>query len=462
MPSAAIEGQPPPDTRRKKLPAGARLVILFEFFERYAFYSTLSLLVLFLSARAGAGGLGWPEPRALGFVGIFFGLMYALPVLGGLAADRLIGHRPAIIVGGNLMLVGYALLTWVSVRQGTDLSDPSDTTMTAFWASMACVVTGNAMMKSTAVIVFGDAFGGDAPHRERSYTYYYMGINIGAVVAGLASGALVTGLGWSAAFGAGATGMAVAALAFTSLHRRLLGPTPAPAGVPAPCPTHADTDEDQDTGAAARTRVGLLMVFAAALCLFHVGALQIFGTVLLMIEHGVDRSVGSFVIPVQWYTSFNAAALICAPAAFAWLWKKLAGRGHEPDAPAKYAVALGFGAAGLLMLAWTGWAAHGSWLVPAFGVVLLGIGEVAAWTMTYGLVYRLAPRRLVAMAMGAFYTVALGLGGYGAGWVARFAEPLGYGRYFMALALATAVAACAMLSLRPLIGRAARRVGESV
>lgn len=457
MSLATIDGSPLQEVQRKPLPAGARLVILFEFFERFAFYSTLSLLVLFLSATAANGGLGWAEPRALGFVGIFFGLMYALPLLGGLVADRLIGHRAAIVIGGNLMLLGYGLLTWVAVRQGTGMGNPTDATMLAFWGSMACIVTGNALMKSTAVIVFGDAFKGDEPHRERSYTYYYMGINVGAVVAGLASGALVTRLGWPPAFGAAAIGMGIAAVTFTALNRRLLGPAPATAARTTPSAT--DAEDRAGTGA----RLGLLAVFAAALCLFHVGALQIFGSVLLMIEHGVDRSAGSFVIPVQWYTSFNAAALIVAPAGFVWLWARLARRGMEPDAPAKYAVALGFGAAGLAMLAWTGWAGtSGSWIVPALGVVLLGVGEVAAWTMTYGLVYRLAPRRLVAMVMGAFYTVTLGLGGYGAGWVAGYAEPLGYGRYFMLLAIVTAVAAGAMLALRGAINRAAAGAGQAL
>lgn len=457
MTMATIDGSPLPEAQRKPLPAGARLVILFEFFERFAFYSTLSLLVLFLSATVADGGLGWAEPRALGFVGIFFALMYALPLVGGLVADRLIGHRAAIVIGGNMMLLGYGLLTWVATRQGAGAGAPTDATMLAFWGSMACIVAGNALMKSTAVIVFGDAFKGDEAHRERSYTYYYMGINVGAVVAGLASGALVTRFGWPPAFGAAAIGMAIAAITFTMLHRRLLGPTTATA-------TRANAaTADADDRAGAGTRLGLLAIFAAALCLFHVGALQIFGSVLLMIEHGVDRSLGSFVIPVQWYTSFNAAALIIAPAGFAWLWARLARRGKEPGAPTKYAVALGFGAAGLTMLAWTGWAgAAGSWIVPALGVILLGMGEVAAWTMTYGLVYRLAPRRLVAMVMGAFYTVTLGLGGYGAGWVAGYAEPMGYGRYFMMLAIVTAVAACAMLAIRGTINRIAGGVGQTL
>ena len=148
--------------------------------------------------------------------------MYALPLVGGLIADRLIGHRAAIVIGGNMMLLGYGLLTWVAVRQGASAGAATDTTMLAFWGSMACIVAGNALMKSTAVIVFGDAFKGDEAHRERSYTYYYMGINVGAVVAGLASGALVTRLSWPPAFGAAAIGMAIAAITFTMLYLSLI------------------------------------------------------------------------------------------------------------------------------------------------------------------------------------------------------------------------------------------------
>src|SRR5258708_1408203 len=90
---------------------GAQLVIGFEFCERVGFYSMVSLLALFLSASRAAGGFGWQDKPALTLLGIFSGLMYALPVVGGWIADRLLGHRRALSVGGTLMFSAYLLLT---------------------------------------------------------------------------------------------------------------------------------------------------------------------------------------------------------------------------------------------------------------------------------------------------------------------------------------------------------------
>jgi len=93
-----------------QLPRGAQLAIAFELCERFGFYSMLSLLALFLSADRSDGGFGWDRSPALTLLGIYSGLMYALPVVGGWVADRLLGHRRALIVGGSLMTAGYVLL----------------------------------------------------------------------------------------------------------------------------------------------------------------------------------------------------------------------------------------------------------------------------------------------------------------------------------------------------------------
>src|ERR1700752_4010801 len=93
-----------------ELPRGAQLAIGFELCERFGFYSLLSLLALFLSADRSDGGVGWNPPPALSLLGVYSGLMYALPVVGGWVADRLLGHRRALIVGGSMMCAGYVLL----------------------------------------------------------------------------------------------------------------------------------------------------------------------------------------------------------------------------------------------------------------------------------------------------------------------------------------------------------------
>lgn len=105
------EARPAAGARPWHFPRGAQLVIGFEFCERVGFYSMVSLLALFLSASRAAGGFGWEDKPALTLLGIFSGLMYALPVVGGWIADRLLGHRQALTVGGTFMFGAYLLLT---------------------------------------------------------------------------------------------------------------------------------------------------------------------------------------------------------------------------------------------------------------------------------------------------------------------------------------------------------------
>jgi len=124
------------------------------------------------------------------------------------------------------------------------------------------------------------------------------------------------------------------------------------------------------------------------------------------------------------------------------------------------------GAAGLFFFAATaaqaGAGAKPGWLVPAVGIAIQATGEVAAWTVTYGLVYRLAPRRMVAAIMGVFYALTLGLGAYLAGWLGTFAERLGYGRYFFLLGLGTLGFAVLALLIGPRLRAVAARHGAAL
>src|SRR5437764_13574248 len=135
----------------------------------------------------------------------------------------------------------------------------------------------------------------------------------------------------------------------------------------------------------------------------------------LFLERSVDRHVNAFEIPTQWFTSIEAAALILAAPVFAALWGALARRKREPDNLVKYALALFLGAAGLLLFAIASCphagATKAGWFLPALGIWIQATGEVAACTVTYGLVYRLAPARSVAAVLGAVYAVDTALAG---------------------------------------------------
>jgi len=458
------EGSPGAGARPWQFPRGAQLIIGFEFCERIGFYSMVSLLALFLSAGRTAGGFGWEDKPALTLLGIFSGLMYALPVVGGWVADRFLGHRRALSIGGTLMFGAYLLLASIAfvarvspVHAPLALWSIPDVLPAAlrgayasisagFWISIIALTAGNSLIKSTLVVALGDTFSGQDTRREPAYAYYYAGINLGGLVAGVAAGSVAAAYGWAPAFGVSAIAMGIALIAYLSLGHRYLNPRAASVpGSPAVA-ARADT-------AGSGVRLFILAVFALLLLAYSIGSFQLWGTMSLFLERSVNRHINAFEIPTQWFTSIESAALILAAPAFAALWGSLARRNREPDNLVKYALALFLGATGLLLFAIAAWphagAAKAGWFLPALGIWIQATGEVAAWTVTYGLVYRLAPPRIVSAVMGAFYAMTLGLGGYLGGQVGTFAAHMGQGRYFLVLGIATAAAGLVALLVRP-------------
>ena len=315
-----------------------------------------------------------------------------------------------------------------------------------FWLSICALVAGNSLIKSTLVVALGDTFAGQDARREPAYAYYYAGINLGGLVAGVAAGSVASVYGWAPAFGVSAIAMGIALGAYLAFGHRYLSPRPPSTAVKLSASVPRDT-------AGSGARLFILAVFALLLLVYSIGSFQLWGTMSLFLERSVDRHVQAFEIPTQWFTSIEATALILAAPAFAALWGSLARRNREPDNLVKYALALFLGATGLFLFAIAAWphpgATQAGWFLPALGIWIQATGEVAAWTVTYGLVYRLAPPHIVSAVMGAFYAMTLGLGGYLAGEVGTFAESMGQGRYFLMLGAATAAAGLVALLVRP-------------
>src|SRR5215831_3140577 len=318
------------------LPAGARLVIAFEFCERVGFYAMVSLLALFLSADRSTGGFGWDRDSALTVLGVYSGLMYALPVLGGWVADRLLGHRRALTVGGTLMLGGYVLLTIAVLMARVN---PASAPL-GFWHTPAQLSA------------------------EAAHQYGLVTVGFWVSISALA--------------------------AYLALGRRHLKPREASRAL-TPEPPGLTSSLEAGSG----VRLFILAVFALLLLVYSIGSFQLWGTMSLFLERDVNRHVGLFDIPTQWFTSIESAGLIIAAPTFAALWAWLARRDAEPDILIKYVLALSLGAAGLLLFAAAAWphstGTKPGWVLPGLGIAIQAMGEVAAWTVSYGLVYRLAP-----------------------------------------------------------------------
>jgi proton-dependent oligopeptide transporter, POT family len=499
-------------------PKGAWLIIGVEFWERFSFYGMLSILVLFLTASPARGGFGWSATEALALLGVYSFAMYAFPAVGGFFADRVLGRRRAVTVGATFMLIGQVMLAspvflpellgwWHGVpllRGLRDLGLPLgrlghsgaldaaiaqhgallDTAGGAGWLMQAylaasvgffvalfCLVLGNALMKSTLVVLCGETMSTRDPRREAAYAYYYLGISVGAMLSGIAVGWVAQAFGWHFGFALAAAGMAVALGSYLLLARRWLGDIGVRPDVPAP-PAGAGTGiaAASARGGQARSetlrRIGLLTVLAALLCAFSVGWFQLFGSWLLFIERDVDRAVGAFVIPVPWFTSMNAAVVIVLAPMVAALWVRLGTRNQRVDIVQKYAFALSMVLGGhvLMYLA----ARHATpdtpaplW-IPMVSLSMLAIGELVAWTATYGMVSRAAPAGFASVAMGAWYLLTLGLGGYLSSFTGRLIDSAGFPAAFGTVAAVMGAIFIVALLLRAPLSRLAERAGVTL
>ena len=475
----------------KAMPGGALLIIGVEFWERFSYFGMLAIFVLFLTSPAHSGGFGWENGAALGFVGVYAGLMYSLPLLGGVVADRWLGHRRAIGLGsalitlGHLCLAGPVLLPLLiggrklidaleasGVAQGLLYLPAEDKDLliaagdahgfqsnevmlayigitSVFYVAIAFLILGNALMKSTLVIQLGDQFEARDKRREKGYSYYYLSISLGALLSGLVVGTVGERIGWHYGFSIAGVGMAVASLSYNLLAGRLLRQK---AEITEGLTRQRRCGEAIPFGDIA-IRFFFVIVAGLFLAIFMAGWYQIFGSWTLFTQERVNQNILGFEVPVSWFISLNSIVVIlCAPifAAF-WIW--LENKGVALSFPAKLSIALAAGGAahGLFAIA-----AHGdnpSLLLPLLAIAFLSIGELIAWVPAYGFVYKIAPKGMASSAMGLFYLVTLGVSGYIGGQLGRVGEAHGYEEFFSSLSIGMFVIAFLLVLFLPVIGR---------
>ncbi len=489
-------------------PRGAWLIIAVEMCERFSFYGMLAILVLFLTADQARGGFHWTDGDALGLLGVYSGLMYALPAFGGYLADHFWGNRRAVTMGASLMVLGHfmmavpaavpaivARMTGVQVREavvslGVPLGkllapaglDAALATVSAgaggaaadavlltyrliamsFFTALGLLVVGNALMKSTLVVMVGDLFEEGDPKRDGAYAYYYLGISVGAFASGIIVGFVAERFGWHYGFAVAGVFMTIALSLYLGLGKRLLGDIGrVPKSRLAPKRDVVTFDRGQ-----AGLRIGVLFALSLILLTFEIGWYQLYGTWSLFVDRSVDRTIGGFSVPVPWFSAFNALIVIVVTPYVAALLVRMEREGRQIDIVLKYAVALAMVALGQLVLAAAGLAAgdHGrsTWVLPLAAVTLLSLGELVAWPSTYGIVYRLAPPGLVAAAMGGWYFLTLGSGGYLAGIAGQVTEGMTAAGRFLAFGSLMAAGAVAAFLLRPVLNRLAHRAGASL
>jgi POT family proton-dependent oligopeptide transporter len=434
-------------------PKGLAFLFTTEMWERFSYYGMRALLVLYMtkyllvSDHAGtvlglAGiksaleALFGPldvQPLSSQIYGFYTALVYLTPIFGGLLADRVLGQRRTVVIGATLMAIGHFMM---AVEQ-------------LFLLALLALILGNGAFKPNISTQVGGLYAPGDHRRDRAYSIFYVGINVGAFLAPLVCGTLGEKAGWHYGFAAAGVGMLIG-LAIYLCALPLLP---------------ADELQKAKAAAAPRTRLGrqewrsiiAILVLFVPVALFWGTYEQQGNTIALWADANTDRTVGLFgsnaEIPTTWFQAFNPFMIFAFTPFVVALWTRQAARGSEPSTITKmslgcFGVALSY----CIMAAAAWYAGEGkagwSWLFAYFVVVT--IGELYLSPVGLSLVTKIAPVRMLSMMMGVWLATSF-VGGFLAGWLGSFWSRMEKPEFFLLIAAIAAFASAAIFACRWLL-----------
>lgn len=414
-----------------------QLALLFftEMWERFSFYGMRALLVLFM-----VHNLHYADAKANLIYGTYTALVYLMPLFGGIAADKFIGYRKAIILGGILMAAGHLIL--------------AIPTEWSFFAGMAFLISGNGFFKPNISTMVGKLYAPDDARRDGAFSIFYMGVNIGAAIGGLICGYIGQKINWHYGFGLAGIFMVIGLITFMFGQKSLgeIGLTP-----------KESSGVETAMSKQLTVLVASLVIIPIFIFLFNNYTLMgkimfpvcIAATIAMIIiafqqdkeaknkmlaaiilvafsvlfwafyEQGggslnlyTERNVNTFGMPAAAINNFiNPFYIILLSFPFAWMWIRLANKGKEPSTPMKFTLSfLQLGVGFLLFVVGAKLALNGrvSFLWYALGYLLLTTGELCISPIGLSMITKLSPTKYTGMMMG-FWFLASALGQHLAG-----------------------------------------------
>ncbi|WIG78086.1 peptide MFS transporter [Photobacterium damselae] len=423
-------------------PKGLFLLFSTELWERFSYYAMRAILVLYLTDKTINGGLGWSTQDALQLYGTYTGLVYFTPLIGGWIADNILGQRRSIIIGGILMAIGQFTLALPH-----SMVDPH--AVTFFYIGLGFLVVGNGLFKPNISTMVGDLYKEGDHRRDGAFTIFYMGINIGSLLAGVIAGTASTVYGWKAGFLCAGIGMTMSLIIQLLFAERLLGNI---GKVPAAHRAAAmnKSGKQEPLTKVERDRLKVILVMCTFVIVFWAGFEQAGGLMNIYSQEYTNRMIGSFEVPAAWFQSLNPFfIIICAPI-LASIWVKM-GK-NEPASPVKFALAMFSLALGFACMIGAALEQGGDLTIKTSMMWLVGayffhtIGELCLSPIGLSLVTKLAPLRLASLMMGAWFG-ANAIANYVAGIIGSRLGETGPLAIFSGIAITAIVAGVLLLLL---------------
>ena len=442
------------DTRFFGHPLGLSNLFFTELFERASYYGMRALLILYMTAETVDGGLGYDVGTSALVYGLYTSLVYLANLPGGWIADRLMGQRRSVLLGGILIALGHFTMAFEMIA--------------AFYGGLGLIILGTGMLKPNISVMVGQLYSQEDPRRDAGFTLFYMGINIGAFAAPLICGALAVNYGWHYGFAAAGVGMAIGVIVYLLTGNQLgeIGKLTAEAQaekaaslsmfwkglagtlvffggvaglmvggvIPATQawiqgiyivllftitfglfgwlltrPYWTDSE---------KKRLWMIILLFAGYAIFLAAFEQAGSSLNLFAEQSTDRTLGDWLqwipglengtmVPAAWFQSLNAFFIFTIAPFVAMIWVYLGRSGRDPSTATKFGmglVLLGLGfvtMVGAGLVSADGGQASPWWLVLTY--LFHTLGELTLSPVGLSATTKLAPQRVSSLMMGVWF-----------------------------------------------------------
>ena len=470
------------DTRFFGHPRGLATLFFTEMWERYSYYGTRALLILFMTASVSSGGMGFSALKAGAIYGFYTAVGYLLNLPGGWLADRVLGQRRAVLYGGVFISAGNFCLAAPNLL--------------VFYAGLGMIMVGTGLLKPNVSTIVGQLYAVGDKRRDSGFSVFYMGINLGAFISPLICGWVAARFTWRWGFACSGVGMAAGLIQY-SLSGKYLGT----AGLNPSSSGDATRDQAQKRNgliigvslllllailaglasagiiqvtansisdalgwallaitvavfswmilgkgwsAEERKRAVAIFVLFAAAAIFWASFEQAGSSLNLFAERNTSRSLFGYEFPAAWFQSVQPIMVILLAPVFAWLWLALGRR--DPSSPTKFSLGLLFAglAFAVMIPPASGMGVSPFWLVGCY--FLQTLGELCLSPVGLSAMTKLAPARAGGFVMGIWF-LAASVGNWLAGKAGGLFESLPLPKLFGSVAAISLIAAVILVLL---------------
>ncbi len=452
-------------------PKGLFLLFFTEMWERFSYYGMRGILILYMTKLWAENGLNIPEKDAALIYGFFTGFVYFTPLIGGWLADRFIGQRKAITIGGITMFLGQLVLFIMNTQIGLAIG-------------LVLLIIGNGFFKPNISTLVGKLYRPNDSRRDSAFSIFYMGINLGALLAPLLIGLLaedwfavkgvdaegapiVLSYGFKYGFLAAAIGMALGQIFFNLLAKKyLLEIGEKPAKLTSDQKDQAIVDANNvspEDKKVEKQRITVIFILTFFVIFFWAGFEQAGSSMTLYTDKYINRNLFGWEIPTTFFQSVNPLLIVVLAPIFVWFWSSKFGK--QLSTPVKMSLGMILLGIGFLFMLMATYSVHVSgsgdkevvvqkaaliWLIMTY--FFHTIGELCLSPVGLSMITKLAPVRLASLLMGV-WMMATFVANIIGGFIASYVEKLGAGTIFSSIAIFVIVLGLLMLLVTKRLSR---------